>query len=82
MSSQNEQCIELNNLKTGMKVYLVNQTDKTKKYTFKNGVYGEVTFTLAAGAQFEFKVGTEAPIIILDDAEDIDDRSVQTLMLH
>ena len=77
----NNQNIELNDLKPGMKVKIANRTDSAKKYTFKNGIYGEISFVLIVGAECEFVVGTEAPVIIMDDAEQIIDENVPCISI-
>lgn len=75
------QNIELNDLKPGMKVKIVNVTASAKKYTFKNGIYGEISFVLIVGAECEFVVGTEESVIIMADADQILDKNIPVVSI-
>lgn len=76
MSNNKNENIVLTDIKLGTKVIIVNRTDSAKRYTFKNGGFGTISFVLIVGAECEFIVGSEVPVIVMDDAEVIDGENV------
>lgn len=70
MDDEERQVIEIGSLETGTKVDIVNRTNSAKKYVFKNGEYGEISFTLIVGAECTFTVGSVTPVIEMHDTDD------------
>lgn len=69
MSDLESRVTNLENLKPGMTVKIVNRTSKSQQYTFDNGEFGKVSFTLIIGSECFLTLGTQAPVITIDSPD-------------